>query len=147
MFNKFLVLPTLVLTLATSQIAFAERGEFAMCMKNAYKNLKLTSEQQTKIKTMKDQMMAGMKDKEVQMQAMHAEVKTLVQADTLDESKLDALVTQKKDIIGAMMKNKIMMRHEVYHLLTPKQKEEFVAKVEKCEQKMVKMFEGSDDAG
>ncbi len=147
MFNKLLVLPTLVLTLATSQIALARGGEFANCMKNTYKNLNLTPEQQTKIKTMKDQMMAGLKDKEVQMKAMHDEVKTLIQADTLDESKLDALVNQKKDVIGTMMKSKIMMRHEVYHLLTPKQKEQFIAKAEKCEQQIVKRFEDSDDAG
>lgn len=147
MFNRLLVLPTLVLTLATSQIAFAHSGEFAKCMKDAYKSLNLTTEQQNKINTLKDQVKTNLKDKEVQMKAMHEQVKALVQADTLDQSKLDALINQKKEIIGDMMKSKIMMRHEVYHLLTPKQKEQFATHVEKCEQQMVKMFEGSDDAG
>lgn len=148
MMNRLIAIPTLVLTLSFSQFAFAEHeGPFASCMDGVYKKLDLTPEQTNKIKAIKDQVVTGMKDKELQMKALHNQLKDLVRADAMDQSKLDALVNQKKELIGEMMKNKIMTRFEIYHLLTAKQKETFTSSVDMCEQKMISAMEGADTAG
>ena len=157
MINRLIAVPVLILTLSVSPLAFSDdyandqsqnaNAQFPHCMHGVFQKLNLTPDQTAKIKDLKGQMKAGLQDARQKMQSLHSQIKTLVQSDKMDESKLDELVNQKKDLIGTMMKNKIMMRFNINHLLTPQQKTQFRTMVEGCEQIMVKQMEGADDAG
>lgn len=87
--------------------------------------LELTPEQKEKIKTYKEQARASMKENYTQLKALRSQIAILVKSDKMDEAKLDDLVTQVNKIKGAMLKSRIMMQHELYTLLTDKQKAKY----------------------
>lgn len=87
--------------------------------------LELTPEQKEKIKTYKEQARASMKENHTQLKALRSQITVLVKSDKIDEAKLDDLVAQVNKIKGAMLKSRIMMQHELYTLLTDKQKAKY----------------------
>lgn len=89
--------------------------------------LELTPEQKTKIKTYKKQTRASMKVNYAQLKALRSQISILVKSDKVDEAKLDSLIEQVNKIKGAMLKSRIMMQHEMYMLLTDKQKAKYQA--------------------
>lgn len=106
-----------------------------LCMKRLSKELNLTKEQASKIKAIKEQAHKTMKGDYDKLKMIKSQLKTLVHSETLDESKLDALLAQKKELLASKMKTKIMMKHQIYNILTPDQKEKFSAMEQKWEKK------------
>lgn len=97
--------------------------------------LELTPEQKTKIKAYKDQSRASMKASYTQLKALRSQINELIKSDKIDDAKLDNLVAQVNKIKGAMLKNRIMMQHEMYSLLTEKQKVKYQELKKKWEDK------------
>lgn len=87
--------------------------------------LQLTPEQKAKMKTYKEQARASMKANHAQLKALRGQINTLVKSDKIDEAKLNGLVEQVNKIRGNMLKNRIMMQHELYSILTDKQKAKY----------------------
>ena len=87
--------------------------------------LELTPEQKEKIKTYKEQARASMKENYTQLKALRSQITVLVKSDKMDEAKLYDLVAQVNKIKGARLKSRIMMQHELYTLLTDKQKAKY----------------------
>lgn len=97
--------------------------------------LELTPEQKAKIKAYKEQTRTSMKTNYAQLKALRSQISVLVKSDKIDEAKLDSLVEQVNKIKGAMLKNRIMMQHEMYVLLTDKQKAKYQELKKKWEEK------------
>ena len=76
-----------------------------------------------------------MKESYTQLKALRSQISTLVKADKLDEVKLDGLVAQVSKIRGVMLKNRILMQHKMYSLLTEKQKAKFQGLKKQWEEK------------
>ncbi len=126
--KKFIWLVTLLLTLILGQSSYAD------CDKNQKHcnkfnqlttELNLTAEQQEKVKEFKKQSKNSMKESYKQLKDLHNQIDALVTADKIDETKLDGLINQINQIRGAMLKNRIMIQHQVYTILTPEQKTKF----------------------
>lgn len=137
--KKIILLPALMLSLAFSQGAFSHEDEMMklkehhVCMHHAVSQLNLTQDQKTKIKTIKEQAKQEMKKAKSELHAIRMKMRPLVDTDTLDVAKLDALIQQKKDIIGAVMKTKLMAKHQMYTILDAKQKVMFNEMATKCD--------------
>ncbi len=135
--KKIMLLPALVASLVFSQAAFSHEGgkwsALRTCMHNAVERLNLTPDQKSKIKAIKDHAKTGMVDTHKELHALRVKMRPLVDTDTLDEAKLDALIHQKKEIIARVMKNKMMVKHEMYNVLDAKQKVMFNEMAAKCD--------------
>jgi len=141
MIKKILCVPALALALSFSQISFAHdssnntQHKHHFCMVNLHEKLDLTDDQKAKIKTIKAQNKAESKGQRQQLRSIHEQMKPLVRTHKLDEAKVDKLIAEKKDIMGSMMKSKVMMRHQIYNVLDMKQKAKFDALSKQCEEK------------
>lgn len=139
MSKKLIWLATFALALIIGQPSFAcDKGQNCNAHHRLDKlaaELNLTPEQQAKIKAYKAQARASMKDNYAQLKALRGQINTLVKADKIDEAKLNSLVSQVNKIRGDMLKNRIMMQHEMYALLTAKQKIKFDELKKKWEEK------------
>jgi periplasmic protein CpxP/Spy len=134
--KKILWIAVFALSLIFGQSAFADHnGGFGEHIKKLVESLKLDPSQQAKIKTIKDQTKDKLKDTWEKMKALRQQTQEIVQADTLDESKLDNLVNQKKELIGTLIKAKITAKHQIYELLTPEQKTKFQELMKQWEEK------------
>lgn len=50
----------------------------------------------------------------------------MIQSNKIDEAKLDSLIEKISKIRGSMLKNRIMMQHQMFSLLNEKQKAKFL---------------------
>lgn len=91
----------------------------------AFKQLNLTEEQKVKIKAIKTQARNTMKTNYNQLKAIKQQINALVANEKLDEVKLDNLISQRNKITGTMLKNRIMMKNQIYNLLTNEQKSQY----------------------
>ena len=128
--KKFIWLSAFVLALTFGQASIACGGNSKHCSAHhrfdkLASELELTPEQKEKINTYKEQARSSMKANYAQLKSLRGEISKLVQADKIDEAKLDSLVEQVNKIKGSMLKNRIMVQHEMYTLLTDKQKAKF----------------------
>ncbi len=92
------------------------------CKSVFFESLSLSPEQQTQIsaiRTSANLIRAG-KDKE--LMRIQDQIEELISVDKLDENKLNTLLTQKKNIMIALIKEKIFTRNQIYSLLTDQQK-------------------------
>lgn len=97
--------------------------------------LNLTPEQQAKVNALKEQGHADMKANLTQLKALRGQIGDLVKANKIDEAKLDSLVEQINKIRGSMLKNRILMQHQMYSLLTEQQKAKFLELKKKWDEK------------
>ncbi|WP_028389524.1 Spy/CpxP family protein refolding chaperone [Legionella fairfieldensis] len=126
-------------SLILSQLTFAETAAPATAatqqstscgcngdkMKHMIDSLKLDEAQQTKLQTIKEQTKATIKANWQQMKALRSQMNQLIQSDTIDQTKLDSLINQKKELVGNMIKVKIMAKHQIYNLLNAQQKTQY----------------------
>ncbi len=87
--------------------------------------LNLNDTQQTKVKAIIAQAKADKAQYLQQMQTLHGQLKQLIIADTMDESQLDNLLNQKKELFAAILKIKIMAKYQIYQLLDAQQRIQF----------------------
>jgi|GEM_PF-2484755 len=149
--KKILFLPALALSMVFSHATFADddllKGEQCPCMQiqKMKQELKLTPEQQEKIKALKEKWKEDKKAKREAMMSVNKQVRELVKEDKLDDAKLDKLVNEKTEMMASMMKNNIKLKHEIYNVLDSKQKEQFSALMEKWEMKRMKKMDNMRD--
>jgi Spy/CpxP family protein refolding chaperone len=141
MSKKLIWLTTLACTLILGQPSFAEcDGHQKHCQAHERfdklaTELELTPAQKEKIKAYKEQSRSAMKADYHQLKALRSQINELVKSDKMDETKLDALVTQVNKIKGDMLKQRIMIQHQMYSLLTEKQKIKYLELRKKWETK------------
>lgn len=130
--RKIVSLLVLVASIALSQITFADSNttksdtkSSCPCKNKFYKKLDLTPEQQTQINAIREQANVLRAAKQKEMQALDNQIQDVSRADQLDEAKLDALLNLKKEIMASLIKSKIMVKHQVYNVLTAQQKEKY----------------------
>jgi protein CpxP len=127
---KRIILLALVLNFSPF-IAFADEHSGCGCMKQMVQELNLTTEQKQKIEAIKlgtKQKFQAQKD---EMKSLHNQMKNLIKSDKIDQTKLDSLVNQKKEIMGAIMKEKIVMKNQIYNVLDNTQKEKFMSMMDR----------------
>ncbi|KTD53119.1 envelope stress induced periplasmic protein [Legionella santicrucis] len=90
------------------------------------KELDLTSEQQAKLQTYKEKAQANFKTNYAKLRTLRTQINSLIQSDKIDEAKLDSLIEQVSQIRGSMLKNKVMMQHQMFTILDAKQKAKFL---------------------
>jgi Spy/CpxP family protein refolding chaperone len=135
-----------------SQAIFADEHDksyscpkMAMMMDKLKSELNLTEEQQQKIEMFKKQMMDQIEANKAKLKSIRDQMHELVRAPQLDQTKLDTLVNEKKEILGTMMKNKITMKHQIYNMLTEEQKKKWDEMMQKWESKHDDKNEMHDD--
>lgn len=141
--KKIIWLSALAFSLMCSQATFADYADKAhsscpkmgMMMDKMKSELNLTADQQKKIEDLKKQMMDQKETQKAQLKAIRTQMQELIRAPQLDQTKLDSLINEKKEILGAMMKNKITMKHQIYNLLTEDQKKKWDVMMQKWENK------------
>lgn len=87
--------------------------------------LSLTAEQKAQIATLREKARAEDKAHFKQLRTLRHEMHAVVTTDKVDQAKLDALIAKRTQIKATMLKNKMMMSHDIYALLTPQQKAEY----------------------
>jgi len=143
--NKLAWIPALALGFIIAQPGFADSTATQQPAKNCggtlhgYKELSgklnLTDEQKVKIKALKDQLMTNSKASYQQLKALRQQMGMLAGSDTVDEAKLDALISQRNQIKATLIKNRVMMQHQIYTMLTDQQKAQYMAMKKKWAEK------------
>lgn len=145
MLKKMIVLPAFVLSLSLSQAVFSHMNDTMVkdhvqkhsghhCMHHMMKNLDLTSEQKEKISELKAKTKQELSGKMHELQVIRHEMRAIVQSDKVDDAKLAQLIHQKKEIIGSITKSKVMLNHQIYHLLDSKQQAKYSEMAKKCDE-------------
>lgn len=144
MIKKFIWLLACALALMIGQTSYAcpaENNPAKHChcneIKSSMNQLNLTSEQKVKIKAIKAQTRASSKVNREQLKNLRQQINILAKAEKIDEAKLDNLINQRSKIKSAQLKNHILMRHQIYTLLTDKQKQQYQEMMKQREQKHV----------
>jgi protein CpxP len=105
--RNIITLLAFLISISLTQITFADNNNSkasCSCKNKLYKKLDLTAEQQTQIKAINDQASIIKLAKQKEMLKINNEIHELIKADKLDESKLDTLLTQKKDLMASIIK-------------------------------------------
>lgn len=129
--KKLIWLSTIVLVLTLGQSSFACIGDTKQCnphhrFDKLAQELNLTADQKAKIKAYKEKAKASFKENYGQLRLLRSEINSLVQADKIDETKLDTLIEKVNKIRASMLKSKIMMQHQMFSLLNDQQKTKFL---------------------
>ncbi|MFA5959766.1 MAG: Spy/CpxP family protein refolding chaperone [Tatlockia sp.] len=133
MHKLFLGLITLVFSLCIGQTSFADTAPATPekpcgcggTIPKMADSLKLDDAQQTRIKAIKEQLLANEETLNKQMDALRGEINQLIEADSLDQSKLETLVNQKKALIGDLTRAKIIAKNQIYITLNAEQKSQY----------------------
>ncbi|HAT2138058.1 TPA: Spy/CpxP family protein refolding chaperone [Legionella pneumophila] len=132
MSKKSICLATLALIFTFGQPVFANSSEATQTKpchchdhKKILSQLNLTQEQKTKIKTIKIQAQKSIKENYRQLKAIKEQINSLIANEKLDEAKLDSLINQRNKITGTMLKNRVMMKNQIYNQLTNEQKSQY----------------------
>lgn len=111
---------------STTQTQTPDVGVKCDCPKaKLISSLNLTDEQKAKIKQIKEQARANMQENMQAMKDICQKMNTLIQSEKLDTQELDKLVNQKTALMAAKIKNKVMVKNQIYNILTPEQKAKF----------------------
>lgn len=137
--NKIIGLSAIALSMSLAQapLAYASHDKCfgGASMEKMSEKLDLTADQKTKIEAIRMQVMPQIKAKQDEMRATHMEINELFKASTLDESKLDSLITKQQDVFGAILKIRLMERRDIAAVLTDAQKAKLAEMIQKHENK------------
>ncbi|KTD51102.1 Spy/CpxP family protein refolding chaperone [Legionella quateirensis] len=132
MSKKLIWLSVMTLALIIGQPSYAcpaEKNPSKPCHCNdsnkISQNLNLTPDQKAKIKAIRVQAKTQLKSNYKQLKLIRALINDLIKAEKIDEAKLDTLINQRSKIKGALLKSHILMRHQIYTLLTAQQKQQY----------------------
>ncbi|AUH72944.1 Spy/CpxP family protein refolding chaperone [Legionella sainthelensi] len=117
---------TLIITLGQSSFACSNDSKHCNRSDKLAKELNLTSEQEAKLQTYKEKAQANFKTNYSQLRTLRTQINSLIESDKIDETKLDSLIDQINKIRGSMLKNKIMMQHQMFTILDAQQKAKFL---------------------
>ena len=134
MYNKMILITTLLFSAAFTQPLFADEGNKPAtqhhscgCMKNLTEKLGLSPEQAEKIKAIKQKSSEEKAKYQQELSALHHQIKKLMKASKLNEAKLDVLLDQKKELMKARIKSKYEAKQQMLNVLTAEQKVKFEA--------------------
>jgi Spy/CpxP family protein refolding chaperone len=99
------------------------------------RDLDLTDTQKAQIKALMEKRHADRKAGKAEYWETRKAIHQLVQADTLDEARLEQLVDESMAMKKQAAMQKARFHHEMYQLLTPEQQDKLKAKMEKFKQK------------
>ncbi len=137
--KKFSWILGVALSIIIGQLTFVNvNAESVMKMCNCGKyvekivgSLQLTDAQKMQITAIKaDVKLKTMMDKK-KLHTIRMQIRNIIVADKLNKIKLDALINQSKNLIGNIMRIKIIARHKMYALLDAQQKVEFKSMIQK----------------
>lgn len=103
-------------------------------MKDMMKAFDLDKSQQAKIKTIKEDLSQSQQANREQMRSIRTQIHEFITSGSTDEAKLNGLIDQKKELLGQMIKARIMAKQQMYNVLTDKQKTQFKEKLQQWEQ-------------
>lgn len=141
---KFMSLSALALSLSLCQAssAFAHDSEHMNCfagsgekMHKMVDKLDLTADQKTKIKDIAEKAKAVEVAKRDELKTIHMQVNDTFHANGMTETKIDGFVNQEQQIIGAMIKVRMMERLDISNVLTEAQKTKMSDMMKKWEEK------------
>ena len=135
----------LALSLLFGQTAFAnsseeKSGKSCGCgdnMKRLVESLKLDDKQQASLKAIKEQTKESEKANWQQMKDVRLQIDQLVQSDKMDENKLNELINKRAELFAAMIKTKVMAKHQIYTLLNAQQKTQYQQMMKQWEDKQM----------
>lgn len=145
--NKItLGLTGLIFSFIFNQSVFAYQDNQSMwwCgegMKHIVDSLKLESAQQAKVKAIMEELRSKIKPIKAQMKNACEQVMQETFSEKMDQSKLDSAINAKLQLIGAMMKARIMAKHQIYGVLNAEQKMKYKEMVKQRAENMSKKFE------
>lgn len=108
----------------------AAQAGHCSCDKIAHKmhkiidKLNLTSEQKEKIKSIRDKAHTVIKGKHDEMKSIEIMVNAAYKDGSMTEAKIDEYTNKKVQVIGAVIKTRMMERLEISNILTTEQKQE-----------------------
>ena len=131
--KKIICFSALALSMSMSQATLAcdcdmnsARGEHYEHMTSKFEHmtekLDLTADQKEKIKTISEKARNDMKPMFEEIRANRMKLNELADAKDIDQTQIDKTIDQNKDIMGSMMKMRVMTRHDIMVVLTDKQK-------------------------
>ncbi|WP_133129272.1 Spy/CpxP family protein refolding chaperone [Legionella yabuuchiae] len=140
--KSLVLLPILALSLSFSPITYADTQMKAECpckrmeqMKKITKDLDLTADQKKQIDAIKEDSKKQLMDIHQQMMNLKKQMKDLVTVDKLDESKVDELVNQKKELVAEKTKLMLQTKNKIYNVLNAEQKQKYESMLEQWQQK------------
>lgn len=129
-----MLLPALVLSLVVSQPVLAHSSHHShtsdacpcrVHSEDMAKSLNLTADQQAKIKAIRTATKASMKSDWEQMKSIRSQMRALTMSPSMDEAKMNDLISQKTTLMATMMKNRMMAKNKIFNVLNAKQQEQF----------------------
>ena len=124
--KKIIWLSALALSMTISQGALACDCKMSMSpnqhIEKMTAKLDLTADQKAKIEAITTKAREEMKPKIEEMHASRMQLNELANEKDMDQSKVDKLLDQNKEILGSIMKMRVMVRHDIDMVLTDKQK-------------------------
>lgn len=139
--KKYLGLSVLALSLSFAQAPMAFADSEHKCFGNGehfrkvVETLNLTAEQKTKIQAIREQAKKDIDAKHEELRKIRMQINDAYRDKTMDSSKIDSFVTQKKDIIGDIMKVRMTERYDISNVLTDEQKTKLVDMMKSWEEK------------
>lgn len=136
----WLAVPAFFLAFSQASIACGEESTGEMhtacgCKKELATKLDLTMEQQAKIKVILMQAKVVKIEKQKDIQPINDQIRALIESSKIDDKKLDELLKQKTELMVVYMKNKIMVKHQIYNILNPKQRIQYDEIIKTWEEK------------
>ena len=135
--KKTTFLSALVLSVSLCQATLASPDQtqqpFVDRFEQVSQKLDLNADQKAKIKTIREQAKKDLRPKFIEVRKIHHQLNDLSVSNTIDESKLDSLVNQEKELLGSIVKARVMERRDIFNVLTPEQKIRFSSMVKDWE--------------
>ena len=119
------------LLVSLSAIGFAEhqtiiqQSDAPIWMANLSEDLQLTPQQEIGMKAIQLNMRGSLLLTNAPLKKIDLQLTELAKHDPLDTQKMDDLIYQKQQLLGKIMKNKVLSEHNIHKLLTPTQKVKF----------------------
>ncbi len=133
--NKIIWLSAIALSMSINQVSFAETHHYHYMTSERYEKLTqkldLSPEQKTKINSIVSTTKASLKSKYKDMRGIQKQLNELADSNKMDESKVNALINKKKELVGETSKLRITSRHEIYSILTEPQRAKLSAMIAK----------------
>lgn len=92
--------------------------------------LDLNDQQKTQLDDIKEEFLAKALEMHAKREAMHAELMAELRKAEIDQDRMKALISQKREQMAEMMDLAVVRLAEFHRTLTPDQKEKLVAKLE-----------------
>ena len=132
----------LSLSLCQTSAAFASDHDRMKCLDGGGKKihklidkLDLTSDQKAKIKDIAEKAKTVEMSKQDELRAIHMQVNDAFQSNSVNETKIDGFVSQEQQVIGAMIKVRMMERLDISNVLTDEQKTKLSDMMKKWKEK------------